>query len=909
MPKLELPVEGMTCQHCVRTVTSALEAVPGVKHATVDLAAGRAEVEVADGKVDNAIRTQLAEAVDRAGYRVPAASPATVGGKSTTSAAPSGIAPTGPTLPVVTRSGPSLTVITRGGPSLPVLETAPLAQADLLSPAKLDVPSAQPTAPRSDNRTELLLDIDGMHCASCVGRVEGALASVPGVERARANLATEQASVVFDSARASVAELEQAVAAAGYQASLANLDALGSSLTQRLARERSAWLRRVVVGALLLAPLVVGHLAGIQSLATGWLALVLASVLQVYVGWPFYTGAWQRLRHGSTNMDTLVALGTTAAYGAGIATLVQSVLVAGHTAATHAVSEHAAGTHAFGHGMEFMDAGMILVFISLGKLLEMQAKGRASAAVRKLLDLTPPTAIVLRGDHPERVLLGAVALGDVLLVKPGEKVPLDALVLSGTSAADEAWLSGESLPVEKTVGDTVLAGTVNLTGALTARVTRTAGHTALAQVIELVRRAQESKAGVERVADRVVSWFVPVVLVIAGLTFVTWVATTGDWWRAASSAVAVLVVACPCALGLATPTAVLVASGWGGEHGILIKEAQALETAGRLTTVVLDKTGTVTAGKPSLTAITPAPGVSEDELLALAAAVEQLSQHPLGAPVVAAARERNLQLPAVTNLVVRPGEGVSAQLDGQPVGVGNERLLRALGADTASLATAAEELRSAGQTVLFVVRGKQIVGLLGVADTILPTSRQAVADLKSLGIEVRLLTGDHLRAARAVAAQVGIDEVTAEVLPADKEAEVRRLRTAGRVVAMVGDGINDAPALAAADLGIAIGSGADVAIEAADVVLVRSDLRQVGQTVRLARATLRTIHQNLAWALVYNVLLVPVAAGVLVPLGGFGLSPVAAAAAMALSSVSVVTNSLLLRYRVRIHDMAGRSTP
>jgi Cu+-exporting ATPase len=896
MPKLELPVEGMTCQHCVRTVTSALEAVPGVLHAKVDLAAGRADVDIDAAKPADVLRAELAAAVTRAGYRVPAVSAAAVGGESTLSATSMSVPRTGPALPVITRSGPSLPVITRAAPSLPVIEVpAKAAQVTPRAPAT----SHQPAPARSDNRTELLLDIDGMHCASCIGRVEGALASVPGVERARANLATEQASVVFDSARASVAELEKAVAAAGYQASLANLDALGSSLTQRLERERSAWLRRVVVGALLLTPLVIGHLAGIESLATGWLALLLASVLQFYVGWPFYTGAWQRLRHGSTNMDTLVALGTTAAYGAGVATFVQSVLTA----------SHAASTHAFGHGMEFMDAGMILVFISLGKLLEMQAKGRASAAVRKLLDLTPPTALVLRGDHPERVLLGAVALGDVLLVKPGEKVPLDALVLSGTSAADEAWLSGESLPVEKTVGDTVLAGTVNLTGALTARVTRTAGHTALAQVIELVRRAQESKAGVERVADRVVSWFVPVVLVIAGLTFVTWVATTGDWWRAASSAVAVLVVACPCALGLATPTAVLVASGWGGEHGILIKEAQALETAGRLTTVVLDKTGTVTAGKPSLTAITPAQGVREDELLALAAAVEQLSQHPLGAPVVAAARQRKLQLPAVTKLIVRPGEGVSAQLDGQPVGVGNERLLRALGAVAASLATAAEGLQSAGQTALFVVRGTHVLGLLGVADTILPTSRQAVADLKSLGIEVRLLTGDHSRAARAVAAQVGIDEVTAEVLPADKEAEVRRLRAAGRVVAMVGDGINDAPALAAADLGIAIGSGADVAIEAADVVLVRSDLRQVAQTVRLARATLRTIHQNLAWALVYNLLLVPVAAGVLVPLGGFGLSPVAAAAAMALSSVSVVTNSLLLRYRVRIHDMAGRSTP
>ncbi|MBX9789310.1 MAG: heavy metal translocating P-type ATPase [Pirellulales bacterium] len=891
MSTIQLPIEGMTCQHCVRTVTAALEAVPGVKHVVVDLAGARAEVELADGQADDAVRPELVEAVARAGYRVPAASvPVTDSPAIAMSSGP-------------THSGPSLPVITRSGPSLPVLDSTPRAQHDTASQVT-GAPRGPTATGAGDNRSELLLDIDGMHCASCVGRVENALTSVPGVERARANLATEQASVVFDSSRASVAEMEQAVEAAGYHASPANLDALGSSLTGRLSRERNAWLARVVVGALLLSPLVVGHLTGITLLASGWLALVLATALQLYVGWPFYVGAWQRLRHGSTNMDTLVALGTTAAYAAGVATLVQSALASGHALATHA-----AGSHTFGHGMEFMDAGMILVFISLGKLLEMQAKGRASAAIRKLLDLTPPTATVVRGEHPERVLVRTVAVGETLIVKPGEKVPLDAQVLSGVSAADEAWLSGESLPVEKTTGDTILAGTVNLTGALTARVTHTAGHTALAQVIELVRRAQESKAAVERVADKVVAWFVPVVLVIAGLTFATWIAATGDWWRAASSAVAVLVVACPCALGLATPTAVLVASGWGGEHGILIKDAQALETAGRLTTVVLDKTGTVTAGKPSLLAIQPAPGVSEDELLALAAGIEQLSQHPLGVPIVAAARERKLPLPAVTELVVRPGEGVSAQLDRQDVGVGNERLVRALRGDATSLASAAEQLQSAGQTALYVIRGEQIVGLLGVADTILPSSRQAVAELKSLGIEVRLLTGDHQRAARAVAAQVGIDDVSAEVLPADKEAEVRRLRAAGQVVAMVGDGINDAPALAAADLGIAIGSGADVAIEAADVVLVRSDLRQVAQTVRLARATLRTIYQNLGWALVYNVLLVPVAAGVLVPLGGFGLSPVAAAAAMALSSVSVVTNSLLLRYRVRIHDIAGRSTP
>ncbi|MGD9646053.1 MAG: heavy metal translocating P-type ATPase [Pirellulales bacterium] len=905
MATIQLPIEGMTCQHCVRSVTSALEGVPGVAHATVDLAAGIAEVELADGaaggSTEPTIRAELAAAVERAGYHVPqlsdtAASPATH---------------SGPTLQVISSSGPASgpapSANTTLGPSLPVIDPpARSATAPTTSPGPATAAPGRPAgAANADDRTELLLDVDGMHCASCVGRVENALTSVPGVERARANLATEQASVVYHPSQASLADLERAVSAAGYHAAPTNLEALGSSLGQRQSRERRMWLTRVVVGALLLVPLLVGHLLGIESLSTGWLAAILATTLQVYLGWPFYVGAWQRLRHGSTNMDTLVALGTTAAYGAGIATFAQALGTASHAAA----AGHAATTGGFGHGMEFMDAGMILVFISLGKFFEVQAKGRASAAIRKLLDLSPPTATVLRGQHPEKVLLGSVAIDDVLLLRPGEKVPLDAEVLTGTSSADEAWLSGESLPVEKTVGDTILAGTVNLTGSLTARVVRTAGQTALAQVIELVRRAQESKAQVERVADKVVAYFVPVVLVVAALTVVAWVSTTGDWWRAASAAVAVLVVACPCALGLATPTAVLVASGWGGEHGILIKEAQALETAGRLTTVVLDKTGTITEGKPRLTAVTPVGDGNADELLALAAAVEQLSQHPLAAPIVAAAQSKQLSLPAAENLVVRPGEGVEADVDGQRIVVGNERLLAELGIDAAPLANEIERLRGDGQTPLFVARGGALLGLVAVADVIAPTSAEAVADLKALGLEVRLLSGDHRRTVEAVAAAVGIDQVMAEVLPADKDAEVRRLRDAGNVVAMVGDGINDAPALAAADLGIAIGSGADVAIEAADVVLVRSDLRQVAQAVRLARATLRTIHQNLGWALIYNVLLVPVAAGVLVPVLGFGLSPVAAAVAMAASSVSVVTNSLLLRYRMRIHAIAGRSTP
>jgi Cu+-exporting ATPase len=548
--------------------------------------------------------------------------------------------------------------------------------------------------------------------------------------------------------------------------------------------------------------------------------------------------------------------------------------------------------------MEFMDAGMILTFIALGKYLEMRTKGRASAAIRKLLELTPPEANVLENGTTRRKRVSEVRPGETILVRPGEKVPLDAEVLSGQSALDESWLTGEAMPVEKGPGDPILAGTINGGASLTARVVREAGQTALAQVIRLVRRAQESKADVQRLADRVVAYFVPAVLVAAAVTLLAWLAIRGQWAPGVSAAVAVLIVACPCAMGLATPTAVMVGSGYGAESGILIKEAQALEVADGLTTVVLDKTGTVTLGKPQVTDVLPRDGLDAEELLSIAAGVEQLTQHPLAEPVVRAAQERGLPLATASEARLIAGGGVYAGLNGSLVYIGNERLLRDHGIDPAPVEAEIARLRSDGKTPLLIGRSDRLLGILAVADTLAPHARDAVEALKRQGLTVRLLSGDHRVTVEAVAKQVGVDSVLAEVLPDEKEAEIRRLRDSGEVIAMVGDGINDAPALVAADLGIAIGSGADVAIESADIVLVRPDLRLVGQAIALARATLRTIRQNLAWAFVYNIVLIPVAAGVLVPLG-IRLSPVTAAAAMALSSVSVVSNSLLLRRRMQ----------
>ena len=742
--------------------------------------------------------------------------------------------------------------------------------------------------PPAAESQHVLFDIQGMHCAGCAANVERILSGVAGVGGARVNLLTNQASVQFDSRQTSLAALIDAVSRGGYSASVAP-DRGESSPTgtwwDRQQREGLLWRRRLMVAIVLLTPLVwfTHGSRFVPGRVQWWWALALATPLEFYVGWPYLAGALRRLRYGSANMDTLIAMGTGTAYLAGLVCTLQQ------SGTSH-------GGHTAGN-MYLADAGMILTFITLGKYLEVKTKARASQAIRKLLDLAPPEALVVRGAATLRLPVQAVMAGETILVRPGEKVPLDAQVVSGTSSVDQAWLTGEPIPVDKRPGDEILAGTINGLGSLTVCVVRPAGQTTLAQVIELVRRAQESKTDVGRLADTVVAWFVPAVLAIAAAAFAVWGFGAGDWATALSSAVAVLVVACPCALGLATPTAVLVGSGRGAQSGILIKEARALEIAGRLTTVVLDKTGTVTVGHPMVTEIVPAGAVAPDRLLAVAAAAERLSPHPLAAAIVTAAETRSIPFAAADSLEVVPGMGVRAHRNGETILVGNPQLLQAAGIDCSAAIDAAHDARRKGQTPLLVAQAGEFLGWIAVNDPITPTSREAVAKLRVLGLEVHLLSGDSRPTAEAVAAAVGIEHVTAEVLPEEKQRVVRELQQAGKVVAMVGDGINDAPALAAADLGIAIGSGSDVAIEAADVVLVGSDLGQVAQAIALSRATLRTIRQNLLWALIYNVALLPLAAGAFVPWLGIRLPPAAAAAAMAASSVSVVTNSLLLARR------------
>ncbi len=746
------------------------------------------------------------------------------------------------------------------------------------------MPATRP-APPNIPAEHVVLDVQGMHCAGCASLIENALSKVDGVTWVRVNLVGGRASIQFDPEQTSAEQVAAKVTQGGYQVELIRPDEdLGAREVAKESRERLAWRRRLTAGAVLLAlQVVLAFGNSISGPALLWSQFLLATALQLHIGWPYFVGAYLRARNLAANMDTLIALGTGAAYASGVVHFVRA-LVTGN------LSGHAT--------MAFMDAGMILTFVTLGKYLEARAKGRASQAIRRLLDLSPQEAVTLRNDQPVTVAVDAVMTDETILVRPGARVPLDAEVLTGTSNVDQSWLTGESIPVEKQPGDEILAGTINGEGSLTARVLRPAGQTTLARIIELVRHAPESKTDVGRLADRVVAWFVPGVLLIAVATLLAWGLLGGDWATGFTCTVAVLVVACPCALGLATPTAILVASGCGAERGILVKEAHALEAAARVTTAVLDKTGTVTEGRPQVIEIIPLPDVNAATLLAAAAAAERLSDHPLARSIVEEAERRRIDIPKADALQVIAGQGIQAVMDDRTVRVGNAWLLESAGVEGAPLEESILAIQQRGQSALAVALNDRPLGVIAVGDRIADGSAEGVVLLRSQGIDVQLLSGDHRTTVEAVAREVGIEHLTAEVLPDEKHAVVERLQAERQTVAMIGDGINDAPALVAADLGIAVGTGADVAIESADVVLVNQDLRSVADTIRLGRVTLRTIRQNLAWAFFYNLLLIPLAAGILIPFSGLHLPPAAAAAAMAMSSVSVVTNSLLIRRRV-----------
>ncbi len=752
------------------------------------------------------------------------------------------------------------------------------------------------TTPETSRPIEIVLPIEGMTCASCVNRIERFLSKTPGVAEAAVNLATERATIRVDPAVAGRDELVRAVEAAGYEvraepagdeAAVPSLEAeITADDLERARAQRQTLIQSLVAIAGAAAFMVLMFLPQTVVAMEDLNKLILwpATAIQVWAGGRFYRAAWRAARHGGATMDTLVAVGTSAAWAYSVFVTMWPEIV------------HAAGLRPETY---FDSATIIIGLILLGKWLEARAKGRTTGAIRRLVGLQPTTARRLRNGAEEDVELAIVVPGDLLRVRPGDKVPVDGVVVEGTSAVDESMLTGEPMPVAKANGDEVIGATINTTGSFVMRATRVGRETALARIVDLVQRAQGSKAPIQRLADQISAVFVPAVLLVAALTFVLWF-VLGPEPRvtlALTAFIGVVVIACPCAMGLATPTAIMVGTGKGAEAGVLVRGGEALETAGRVDTVVMDKTGTLTLGRPVVTAVVPAPGFPPDRVLDLAASLEAGSEHPLGEAIVRKARETELGFGKVAGFEAIAGRGVEGDVDGSAVVVGSRRLMGEREVDLSALLEPARAITADGGTAVFVAVDGAPAGCLAIADPVKAESREAVAELRGAGLDIWLLTGDARVTAEAVARQVGIppDRVIAEVLPADKDAAITQLQAAGHRVAMVGDGINDAPALARADLGVAIGTGADVAIEAADVTLVGGDPRLVASAIGLSRATVRVIRQNLFWAFAYNVLLIPIAMGILYPPFGITLNPAMAAGAMALSSVSVVSNSLRLR--------------
>jgi Cu+-exporting ATPase len=763
------------------------------------------------------------------------------------------------------------------------------------------------------------IPVTGMTCAACSARIQRTLERTAGVASANVNLMTNSATVEFDPAVSSLDALVAAIRDTGYGAELPRPEqAAGEAETAdelRLAAERATLRRKVTVSlAAAAVAMLIGIPLGEAAMAQGaadplmrlmmplgqalrsvvpgvfsvsadtwrWTLLLLTLPIVFWAGRHFYMRAWAAARHGGADMNTLVSVGTGAAFLFSLAMTLGAPYFMARGVEPHVYYEAVIA---------------IIALILLGNYLEARAKGRTSAAIRKLVALRPDTAHVVRGGEVVDLPLGEVRTGDELLVRPGETIPVDGVVLEGTTMVDEAMLTGEPTPVAKRAGSPVVGATLNRAGAIRMRATRVGGDTVLAQIIRMVKEAQGTKAPIQQLSDRIAAVFVPVVIVIALGTFAVWyfVGPEPRVVRALAAAVTVLIIACPCAMGLAVPTAVMVATGRGAERGVLFKGGDILQRAAELDVIVLDKTGTITEGHPAVTAIRTVGAGEESGILGAAAALERMSEHPLGEAIVAAATARSLATSVAESFRVYPGKGVVGVVNGQGVLAGNRALLADWGVDPRALDAIAVELAALGATPVFVAMGGEVAGVIAVADPIKPTSAEAVRSLRKLGLDVVMLTGDTRTTAEAVARQVGIDHVVAEVLPEHKRDEVARLQGEGKVVAMVGDGLNDAPALAQADVGIAIGTGTDVAVEAGDVTLMRGDLAGVPEAVRLARRTLRVIRQNLFWAFAYNAVGIPVAAGALYPMFGILLTPTMAAAAMAVSSVSVVTNSLRLR--------------
>ena len=947
-----LDIGGMTCASCVKVVEKTLQKVAGVTGASVNLAGESASVDFDPEQADVAA---LLRAVERAGYS------AELIGIPTGASAPAAEGP-----PVASEIAPAVAPSTSApdriaNPAVPAASRVP-------GSAQASTRSAEPMAEAgAETFNQVTLDIGGMTCASCVAVVEKTLQRVDGVTEASVNLASETARVDFDPRRVDLPTLEQAVKRAGYSAEpvggitqgrspadavtrLAGQAAAGTAMPsldprpgeppslasaqrpsaagapsgaatdearadetpqeRRMRRDLESLRRKLrfslaVAGVIMLfmLPEWLGwSLTRGQIIGVGMIQLALAIPVQFWAGRQFYVGALGAARHRTANMSTLIAVGTTAAFAFSVAALVDYVLKLGVLPSGH-----------MGPQIYFDTSATVIGLILLGKFLETRAKGRTNEAIRRLMGMQARTARVLRDGLETDIPIEQVVAGDLVLVRPGEKIPVDGRVVDGQSTVDESMITGEPIPSAKRAGDEVVGATINKTGSFRFEATRVGRDTVLAQIVRLIQEAQGSKAPIQRMADLVSAYFVPVVIAVATLTGIFWYFALPYLVPDSSYApgilglvtfITVLVIACPCAMGLATPTAIMVGTGKGAENGILIRSAEALETAHKLDTIILDKTGTITEGRPSVTEILPGPGASSsgglalaptDLVLQLAASAERGSEHPLGEAIVEHARARGLVLSEPTAFEAIPGHGIAAEVDGRRVLLGNLKLMRERGIGLGELEGQAEALADQGKTPMFVAVDDRLAGIIAVADRIKEGSVEAVAELRKLGLEVWMITGDNARTARAVARQAGIEQVMAEVLPEGKADKVRELQAAGRVVGMVGDGINDAPALAQANVGLAIGTGTDVAMESADITLMGGALDGIVKAIRLSRATMRNIKQNLFWAFAYNVVLIPVAMGLLYPTFKLLLNPMLAAGAMAMSSVTVVSNALRLR--------------
>jgi len=738
------------------------------------------------------------------------------------------------------------------------------------------------------------MKIEGMTCASCAKNVEKATRKLNGVTESNVNFATEKLTISYEPTLVKVSEIKKAVEKAGYKA--IEEDTSVDADKERKEKEIKSLWRRFVISAIFTAPLLymaMGHMFGekiglklpeiIDPMMNPWNFAIVQLFLTtptMIVGYKYFTVGFKALFKGSPNMDSLIAIGTAAAYVYGIYAIVQIY----------------GGNGDYANELYFEAGGVILTLITLGKYLESVTKGKTSEAIKKLMGLAPKTAIIIRDGKEVEISIDEVEVGDIIVVKPGEKMPVDGVVTEGITSVDESMLTGESIPVEKNIGDNIIGASINKNGSIKYKATKVGKDTALAQIIKLVEDAQGSKAPIAKLADIISGYFVPVVIVLSIVSALAWYFFGGQSTVFALTIfISVLVIACPCALGLATPTAIMVGTGKGAENGVLIKSGVALETTHKIKTIVFDKTGTITEGKPKVTDIITSNGIKENDLLQLTASAEKGSEHPLGEAIVKGAEDKGLEFKKLDSFNAIPGHGIEVTIEGKNILAGNRKLMVERNISLENLESTSNKLAEEGKTPMYVAIDNKIAGIIAVADTVKENSKRAIEKLHQMGIEVAMITGDNRRTAEAIAKQVGIDRTLAEVLPQDKANEVKKLQSEGKKVAMVGDGINDAPALAQADIGIAIGSGTDVAMESADIVLMRSDLMDVPTAIQLSKSTIKNIKENLFWAFAYNTLGIPVAMGALYLFGGPLLNPMFAAAAMSLSSVSVLANALRLK--------------